>query len=327
MIRLKRLILRAMCLAIVGGAIGGHAAAPTFPAKPIRLLVPFPAGGPNDILARALADELSRQIGQNVLADNRPGASGNIAAEAAARSVPDGYTLFWAQSATHGVNPALFAGNVKFDPINDFAAIGLVGRMPIVMITAPATGLKSIRDVLQRAQARPGHLTYGSGGHGTTPHMAGELLKSNTGVKLTHIPYKGSQPAIADALAGRVDVAFDGVASAVGYIRSGQLLALGVSTGERLPQLPDIAPIAESVPGYDIASWSGLAAPVHTPVAVIERLNKELNRALGSPGLRERFSQLGVTPLGGSPAEMAQLVRDEIQKWSKVVAQNGIRVE
>ena len=301
--------------------------AQTYPARPIRLIVPFSTGGPNDIIARAVADELGKGLGQNVVADNRAGASGNIAAEAAARSVPDGHTLFWAQGATHGVNPWIYGSNARFDPINDFTAVGLVGQTPIVMVTAPGSGLRSVHDLLRQAKAHPEKLTFGSGGHGTTPHMAGELLKSSAGVKLMHVAYKGSQPALTDAMAGRLDIAFDGVASAVGYIRSGQLVALGVSTRERLTALPDFAPIADAVPGFDIASWSGIAAPAGTSASVVKRLNDEVNRALNSPALLDRFQRLSVTPLGGSPADMEQHVRTELNKWKRIVAENGIQAQ
>ena len=327
--RWSRAVFRAaaVCVASVGVALCQSATAQTYPTKPIRLIIPFPTGGPNDIVARAVADELSKGLGQSVFADNRPGASGNIAAEAAARSAPDGYMLFWAQGATHGVNPWIYGSTVKFDPINDFAAVGLVGQTPIVMVTAPGSGLKSVHDVLKRAKAQPQRLTFGSGGHGTTPHMAGELLQSSAGIKLMHIPYKGSQPALTDVMAGRLDIAFDGVASAVGYIKSGQLVALGVSTRERLALLPDVAPIADAVPDFDIASWSGIAAPAGTPAAIVKRLNDELNHALNSPALLERFRQLSVMPLGGSPTDMEKHVRTELHKWKKIVADNGIQVQ
>ena len=307
--------------------VAAQTQADDYPARPIRLIVPFAAGGPNDIIARIMATELGKSLGQNIITENRPGASGNIAAELAARDARDGYTLFWAQGATHGANPWLYGAEIKYDPVKDFVPIALIGRAHIVVLTAPGSGIKSLDDLLRKAKAAPGKLTFASGGHGTSPHMAGELLKASAGIKLVHIPYKGSQPAIVDAIAGEVDIVFDGVASAIGYIKSGQLMPLAVSANERLPALPEVPAISEVIPGFDVAGWSGIAAPAGTPVAVVKRLNQEINRALKSSAVSERFAQLNVLALGGSPADMQVHVKSELEKWKKVVADNGIKAD
>ena len=196
-----------------------------------------------------------------------------------------------------------------------------------MLFRSPSSGIKSLDDLLRKAKAAPDKLTFASGGHGTSPHMAGELLKASAGVKLVHIPYKGSQPAIVDAIAGQVDIVFDGVASAIGYIKSGQLMPLAVSANERLPALPEVPTIAEVIPGFEVAGWSGIAAPAGMPAAVVQRLNQEVNRALKSSAVSERFAQLNVLALSGSPADMQAHVKSELEKWKKVIADNGIKAD
>lgn len=320
---------RKACMGLLAAAIvplGGVAMAQDYPSRPIKLVIPFAPGGPNDVTARVLADELTKSLQQNVVVENKPGAGGNIAAEQAARATADGYTLFWAQSATHGVNPWLYK-NIKFDPMRDFASVALVGQSPIVLVGSPKAPVKSARDVIAMAKQQPGKLTFGSGGNGTTPHMAGELLNSSAKIKLTHVPYKGSSAALVDAVAGRVDVVFDGIQSTLAYVKSGQLIPLAVGTKERVVAWPDVPTLNELVPGYEVVSWNGVSVPAGTPPAVINRLNEEINRALKSQALLERFAQFGITPTGGTPAQMAVHVRNELEKWKRVVAETGASVD
>lgn len=300
--------------------------ADTFPAKPLRLVVPFGAGGPNDILARLVADHLSRRLGQAVVVDNRAGAGGNIGAEAAATAAPDGYNLFWAQSATHGINPAIYK-RLGFDPLRDFTPVALVGQVPLVFMTRPEGRVKSLGELNALAKAEPEVLTYATGGVGTSPHVAGELFKSMARVGMRHVAYKGSNGALTDAIAGHVDIVIDGLSSGIRFIKSGQLIPLAVTSQERLPGLPKAPTVGETLPGYEALSWSAIAAPAGTPAPIVAVLNREINAVLQSATLRERFQDLYVTPTGGTPESMDKFVRSELVKWKKVAMERSITSE
>jgi tripartite-type tricarboxylate transporter receptor subunit TctC len=296
-----------------------------YPAKPIRLIVPFAAGGPNDISARIVADALSKSLRQPVVVDNRPGAGGNLAAEAAARSAPDGYTLFWAQAATHGINPSLYR-KLGYDAIRDFAPIAVIVSEPLVLVTSVASPWSDVRGLIAAAKAEPGRFHFGSGGFGTTPHMAGELFSLSAGAKLLHVPYRGNGPAVADTIAGRVQLVFDGINSSLGHIRGGSLKALAVTSRERSAALPEVPALAEleMFAGYDVRSWGGVAAPAGTPADVIARLSGELIEIGRRADVQRRFSELGANLAVSTPNAMDGFVRGEIPRWRAVIERSGI---
>jgi tripartite-type tricarboxylate transporter receptor subunit TctC len=304
----------------------GLAGAQAYPSKAIRLIIPFAAGGPNDVAARVVADELSRAFARPVLAENRPGASGNIGAETAARATPDGYTLFWAQGATHGANPSLYS-KLGYDPIRDFAPIALIVRQPLVIVANANVPYSDVKSLIAAANEAPGAVRYGSGGAGTTPHMAAELFAMMSGVTLTHVPYKGNGPAIADTIAGQIDLVFDGINSSLGHIRAGRLKALGVTAKERSSVLADVPTVAEMLPGFEVLSWGGLAAPAGTPREVILRLNRELAVIAKSAEAQERFTKLGMQFDVSSPETMDVFVRAQIETWRKVAEHAGAKLD
>ena len=308
------------------------AAQATWPTKPVRFVVPFAPGGTTDILARVLAPELSKVFGQSFVVDNRAGAGGNIGAEVVAKSPADGYTLLMGTVGTHGINQSLYA-KLPYDPQKDFAPITLVAGVPNVMVMntrrAQALGINSVADFVKYAKANPGRLNMASSGNGTSIHLAGELFKSRTGVFMTHIPYRGSGPALADLLAGAVDVMFDNLPSAMPHIQAGNLKAFAVTSAVRSAALPDVPTVAEAgnLPGFEASSWFGLLAPAGTPADVVSRLQQESAKALGLPAVKERLLAQGAIPSGNTPPEFAKLINDETVKWAAVVKASGARVD
>ena len=308
------------------------AAQATWPTKPVRIVVPFAPGGTTDILARVLAPELSKVFGQSFVVDNRAGAGGNIGAEVVAKSPADGYTLLMGTVGTHGINQSLYA-KLPYDPQKDFAPITLVAGVPNVMVMntrrAQALGINSVADFVKYAKANPGRLNMASSGNGTSIHLAGELFKSRTGVFMTHIPYRGSGPALADLLAGAVDVMFDNLPSAMPHIQAGNLKAFAVTSAVRSAALPDVPTVAEAgnLPGFEASSWFGLLAPAGTPADVVGRLQQESAKALGLPAVKERLLAQGAIPSGNTPPEFAKLINDETVKWAAVVKASGARVD
>jgi tripartite-type tricarboxylate transporter receptor subunit TctC len=301
------------------------ASAQQFPAKPIRLIVPFAAGGPNDISARVIADALSKPLRQAVVVDNRPGAGGNIGAEAAARSAPDGYTLFWAQAATHGINPSLYR-KLGYDAMRDFTAIALIVSEPLVLVTSAGSSWSDVKGLIAAAKAEPDRIHFGSGGVGTTPHMAGELFHLRAGVRMVHVPYRGNGPAIADTIAGRVQLVFDGINGSLGHIRHGNLKALAVTGRERSPALPDVPALSEieMFANYDVRSWGGIVAPAGTPQDVVARLSRELIEIGQRAEVQRRFAELGAKLEVTPPKLMDDFVRGEIARWREVIEVSGI---
>ncbi len=298
----------------------------SYPNKPIRLIIPFAPGGPTDISARMVANELSKSLGQPIVADNRPGAGGNIGAEAAAYAAPDGYTLFWAQAATHGINPTLYP-RLGYDALRDFTPVAVIVSEPLVIVANPSFAANDVPSLIAAAKARPGEVRFGSGGQGSTPHMAGQLFGWLSESSLLHVPYKGNAPAVASLMAGHIDIVFDGVNAAIGDIRSGKLKALGVTGRSRSALLPDVAPLADTLPDYEVTSWGGIVAPAATPRDVVERLSNALV-AIGSwPDTQQRFAQLGIQLLVSSPQQMDAFVREQIARWRPLVEASGSRVE
>jgi tripartite-type tricarboxylate transporter receptor subunit TctC len=301
-------------------------AAPAFaawPDKPIRLIVPFPAGGATDVMARGLAQRLGTELGQQVIVDNRGGAGGTMAAEAAAHAVPDGYTLFFATMGTQAINPALYP-RLRYDPLKDFAPISVTHLTPRVLVVGPQVSARSVAELIALAKARPSALTYGSAGNGSSSHLAGALFESMAGVKMLHVPYKGSAPLLTDLLAGRVDMTFDSYAVYEQHVRSGRVRALAVTSVNRLQALPQVPTVAEAgVKGYEVSNWLGLLAPAGTPNAVLSAIHTALGRALATPALREQLISLGIEPTFGSPEAFTALIRSEILKWADIVRKSG----
>jgi len=303
-----------------------------WPTKPVRIVVPFAPGGTTDILARVLAPELSKVFGQPFVVDNKAGAGGNIGAESVAKSAGDGYTLLMGTVGTHGINKSLYS-KLPYDPQKDFAPITLVAGVPNVMVMnarrAQELGIANVADFVRYAKANPGRLNMASSGNGTSIHLAGELFKSRTGIFMTHIPYRGSGPAIKDLLSGEVDVMFDNLPSAMPHIQSGALRAFAVTSAVRSAALPDLPTVAEAgaLPGFEASSWFGLLAPAGTPADVVNRLQLETAKALALPAIKERLLALGANPGGNTPAEFSRQIDAEIAKWAGVVKASGARVD
>jgi len=318
-------VLTALIAAVSAGA--APAAAQTYPSRPITLVVPFPPGGSATIIARIIADKMSEGLGQQIVIDNRGGAGGSIAARQVAKSAPDGATLLLAFTGTLAVSPLIFA-NVGYDPRKDFAGIGLIGMAPSVLAVNPSVPARSVADLIGIAKAEPGKIQYGSPGIGTTNHLAGELLAAMTGIKITHIPYKGTGPAITDLLGGHIAMMFAPIPAAHGNVSAGALRALGVTSLKRSSLWPDIPTVAETgLPGFEVVQRSTLLAPAGTPRTIIERLNKELNAVLATDEVRRRLAVEGGEPVPGAPEEYAADIDREEMRWSKLVATIGLKGE
>ena len=316
-------VLTALIAAVSAGA--APAAAQTYPSRPITLVVPFPPGGSATIIARIIADKMSEGLGQQIVIDNRGGAGGSIAARQVAKSAPDGATLLLAFTGTLAVSPLIFA-NVGYDPRKDFAGIGLIGMAPSVLAVHPSVPARSVADLIGIAKAEPGKIQYGSPGIGTTNHLAGELLAAMTGIKITHIPYKGTGPAITDLLGGHIAMMFAPIPAAHGNVSAGALRALGVTSLKRSSLWPDIPTVAETgLPGFEVVQRSTLLAPAGTPRTIIERLNKELNAVLATDEVRRRLAVEGGEPVPGTPEEYAADIDREEARWSKLVAAIGLK--
>jgi tripartite-type tricarboxylate transporter receptor subunit TctC len=301
-------------------------AAQAWPARPVRIVAASSPGSGVDLVARVLAQKLSDQLGQPFVVDNRAGAGGNLGAEVAARSAPDGYTLFMGTPA-HAINAALYR-KLGYDLLRDFAPVSLATTGHYVLVVNPSVPAKSVRELLALAKARPGRLTYASAGAGNATHLAGELLRSMTGIDMLHVPYKGSGPALSDVIAGHADLMFANLTAALPHIKSARLRALGVSGSARAESARDLPTIAEAgVPGYTVNAWYGVLVPAGTPSDIIGRLNGELARALRAPDTRTRLAADGADPAPGTPAEFGRLIQSEVATWTKVIAQAGIRPE
>src|SRR5262245_19326590 len=306
-------------------AVPRLARAQAYPARPVRIVVGFAAGGPNDINARLIGQWLSERFGQQFVIDNRPGASGNIAMEQVVKSPPDGYTLTMI-ALSSAVNATLFP-NLPFNFLRDIAPVGCISRTIYVMEVHPSVPAATGAELIAYAKANPGKLNMASPGSGTGPHMASELFKMMAGVSMTHVPYRGSAPMLNDLVGGQVQFAFDGISSSIGHIRGGRLRALGVSTAARIEILPDLPTVGEFVPGYEASGTQGLGAPRTTPTVIIDKLNREINAGLADPRIRTRLADLGNAPLPLSSAEYGKLLAEETEKWGKVVRAAGLKPE
>jgi tripartite-type tricarboxylate transporter receptor subunit TctC len=318
--------MRALALSLALAACGG-AWAQSYPAKPIRFIVPFPPGGSADILARAIGQKAGEGLGQSLVVENRPGAGTAIGAEALARSPADGYAVMIGTVSSHAINPALNP-KLAYDPVKDFTPISLVASIPFAMIVHPSVPAKSVREFISLAKSKPASLNYSSAGNGTSNHLAGELLKSMAGIDIVHIPYKGSAPALNDLVAGQVSLMFDLVLTAAPHVKSGAVRGLAVTGAKRSSALPELPTVAESgVPGYEVSAWFGIFAPAGMPQPVVQRLNADFVKALQQPELRQRLASQGAEPLTSTPDEFAAYLRSEIAKWAKVVKDSGMKVD
>jgi tripartite-type tricarboxylate transporter receptor subunit TctC len=316
-----------VALAAISLALAVTAQAQTYPAKPIRLIVPFAAGGTVDISARGIAPGLSEILGQNIIVDNRGGAGGIIGADLVAKAAPDGYTLLMGSNSTVSVAPALYPKN-PYHPIRDFAPISLVVATPFVLVVHPSVPAKTVKDLIALAKAKPGRLTMASGGTGSSNHLVGELFQSLTGAKFTHIPYKGAAPAGVDLMAGQVDLLFDQLATSVGPAKSGRIRAIAVTSKARTAAFPDVPTMLESgVRDYEVINITGVLAPAGTPAAIIDRLNAAIIKVLAQPTVRERFAAIALDARGGTPAEFAAFIKEDFARWTKVVKDANIKVE
>lgn len=297
----------------------------SYPTHPARVLSGFPPGGISDTYARLIAQWLSDHLGQQFIVENRPGAGGNLAAEAVAKSAPDGYTLLLTTSAD-AWNATLYT-NLNYNIVRDFAPVATISRGPGVLVVNPSVPANSIPELIAYANGNPGKVTVASAGIGSAPHMYWELFRSKTRVSMVHVPYRGGGPAIADLLGGHVEVYFATTAAAMSYIRAGKLRALGVTTAKRLPALPDVPAIAEFVPGYEATIYVGIAAPAGTPADIVNTLSRQITLAAADPNMAARIAELGDTPMPLSSAEFEKLVVDETQKWAQVIKSAGVRAE
>ena len=297
-----------------------------YPNRPVKLVVPYPPGGPTDIVARVIAERLGAQTGQTFVVENRAGAGGNLGAEAVARAPADGYTLLVATTA-HAINMSVFK-NLTYDVKRDFMPVSLLTQGPLVLVVHPGTGLSSVKDVIAKARADAGGLPYASSGNGQSTHLSAELFASMAGVKLNHVPYKGSAPALNDLIAGQVPMMFDTMLSAMPHVKSGALKALAITGAQRSTAAPELPTIAESgLPGYQAYAWNGLLAPAGTPPDVIARLSDELKKALALPAVQDRFGAQGFAATWTSPAQTADYVANEVDKWRAVASRSGAKVD
>jgi len=320
----RQFLEAALSIAALAG-LSRAARAQPYPTRPVRIVVGFAAGGTADIVARLIAQWLSEHLGQGFIVENRTGNSGNLATEMVARATPDGYTLLLAPPAT-AANTTLFE-HLSFDFIHDIAPVAGIIRVPGVMEVNPSVPVRTVPEFITYAKANPGKINMGSAGSGTPQHLGGELFKLLTGVEMTHVPYRGNAPALADLLAGQVQVMFDTMPNSIEYIRAGKLRPLAVTTTTRWEGLPELPTVADFVPGYEASGWYGLCAPKSTAQGVIDRLNQEINAALADPRMKQRLADMGGTMLGGPPEDFGKLIASETEKWGKVIRAAGIKAE
>jgi tripartite-type tricarboxylate transporter receptor subunit TctC len=317
-------MVRALIVAVLFLLSGpGHA----FPDKPVRFVVGFTPGGPSDILARAVGQKLGERWGQQVVVENRPGAGGNLAAEAVAKSAPDGYTWLLGNNSILATNHALYK-KLSYDPLKDFAPVALVAVQPNILVVHPDVKAASLSELISLAKQNPGKLNYASSGAGAAAHLAGELFKSMAGLDIVHVPYKGAQPALTDLIAGHAQLMFATSASVIPYMKAGRLRALAVTTAQRSPSVPELPTVAEAgLPGFEATTWHGVVVPAATPAAVVQQLNRDINAALKEKDLSERLAGLGAEVLTGTPQDFADYIAREIPKWTKVVRDSGAKAD
>lgn len=323
-------LLRRRFLELAGAAVAAPAFAQLawaldYPTRPVRIIAGFAAGGGVDITARLIGQWLTERLGQSFVTENRPGAGGNIGTEAVVNAAPDGYTLLLA-TVPNAVNASLY-DKLNFNFIRDTVSVAGIIRVPMVILLNPSVPARTVPEFISYAKANPGKVSMASAGNGSAPHMAGELFKMMTGIKLVHIPYRGQGPALTDLLGGQVHVLFATAPGTTEYISTGKLRALAVTTASRAQVLPEVPTVGDFVPGYETSQWYGVCAPRNTPAEIVDKLNKEINAAIADPGMKARLAAIGGEPLPGSPAEFGKLISEETEKWAKVVRAAGIRPE
>jgi tripartite-type tricarboxylate transporter receptor subunit TctC len=317
--------LCALLLACV--AASPAALAQPYPSKTIRYIVPFPPGGTTDILGRIVAQKLQEAWGQPVVVENRPGAGGALGAELTAKSAADGYTIMGGTISTHAINASVYP-KLPYHPVRDFQPVTQLAQQPNMLVVHPSVPASNVAELITLLKASPDKYTYSTAGNGTSTHLGGELFKSMSGTRMQHVPYKGSSPAIAAAMAGHVSMSFDNISSAYPQVRAGKLRALAVTTAKRSAIAPEVPTLAEAgLPGYELGSWHGVFAPAGTPLDIVQKLNGAIVKAIQAPDVRDRLGVLGVEPVGSSVEEFAAFVRAEVPKWAKVVEESGARAE
>lgn len=324
---LKKKITKTLKVTVALAAIvTANAFAQAYPSKPIRLIVPFPPGGGNDVIARIVGAKLTERLGQGVVIDNRGGGNGIIGLNALATAAPDGYTIGVGAAGPMAVNPSLYE-KLPYDPVKDFAPITNMVNFPLLLVTHPSFPPKTMAEVLAVAKAKPGGVFYASPGSGNSGHLAGELLNSLAKVETAHVPYKGQGPAVADLLAGRVNMLYSSIPSVIDHVKNGRLNGIAIGSAKRISSLPDIPTISETVPGYEAYSWVGMVAPAGTPPEIIAKLNREITDILKQKDVAEKLTQQGAIPVGDSPEHFGAYIKDEIKKWGAVVKSANIKVE
>jgi tripartite-type tricarboxylate transporter receptor subunit TctC len=322
----RRTGLKALAAAALTVAGMGSAMADAYPNKAITMIVPFSAGGTTDILARIVGQALGQELGETIIIENKPGAGGNIGAQQASRAKADGYTLFMGTVGTHAINQSLYK-NLPYDPIKSFAPLSRVANVPNLLVAHPSRPYKTVQEMITYAKAHPGDVTYGSPGSGASPHVSGALFQSMTGAEITHIPYKGSAPAISDLLGNQIAVMFDNMPSAIQHVRSGKLRPIAVTSAQRSPELPDVPTIAEAgVPGYEAMSWFGLWTVAGTPHPILDKLHASLSKVLKDPAVVKKIGDQGGSITIDTPAQFEAFIRGEAAKWGKVVKESGAEV-
>lgn len=312
--------------ALLATGVGAAVAQDGYPNKPLTMVVPFSAGGTTDILARIVGQALGQELGQTIIIENKPGAGGNIGAQQAARAKADGYTLFMGTVGTHAINQALYK-KLPYDPIKDFTPLSRVANVPNLLVAHPSRPYKTVKEMIEYGKKHPNEITYGSPGSGASPHVSGALFQSMTGVELTHVPYKGSAPAISDLLGNQIAVMFDNMPSAIQHVRSGKLRPIAVTTAKRSPELPDVPTIAEAgVPGYEATSWFGLWSVAGTPQPVLDKLHASLTKVLKDPAVAKKIADQGGEVVIETPAQFDAFIKSEAAKWGKVVKESGAEV-
>ncbi len=321
----RRRFLHLAAGAVALPALSRLASAQTYPSRPVHWIVSFAAGGPNDVVARIIGQYLSDQLGQQFVIENRPGAGGNVGMQSVLSSAPDGYTIAFV-GPNYAINPTLYE-KLPFDFIRDSVPVAGTMRLANVMEVHPAVPANNVAEFIAYAKTNPGKSNFASGGVGTSPHLSGELLKTMTGINLVHVPYRGTAPALSDLLAGQVQVLFDNIPGSIGHIRSGKVRALGVTGSKRVAAIPEVPTIGETVPGYDVSIWYGIAAPWGTPREIVAKLNQAVNAVLADPKLQARLAELGGEPMPTTPAQFGKLVAEETERWGKLIRAANIKAE
>jgi len=318
------------CLAAASAAVlfnpVAQAQSTGYPTKPVRLVVPFPAGGATDLFARSLSQKLGERLGQSVVVDNKPGAGGTLGADLAAKAPADGYTLLLSTSSTHSIGPNLNP-RMPYDAVRDFTPIGQVGSAPSIMLVPNSSPAKTVKEWIDLARSKPGQLNYASSGVGTIVQLSAELFKAQANLFVVHIPYKGTALAIPDLVSGKVDVLFDSLPTGLPHVRDGRLRALGVTSAKRTPLAPDLPAIAEVLPGYESTTWFGLFGPRNLPAEVVQKVNAAANQVLRDPEVVERLTRLGIEPVGGTPAQFGAMLATESAKWKKIITERKITLD